>query len=380
MIFAANLEQTKRRIMLYLKTVQIQDPPGLTCTCPHNSANEDDSWRRKTKDDVCMPKFRLSGETQFYRNNTTDADSDTASSSYKPRQYRRSVSLNEILNSDVGTSSGHYSDDQSSPVQPHSDGLTSRGSTVYPGSSSDASPDGNVTGHELSDFEKENLLFLKDLDNNKSFRNMVDTGMARPLQESLSYTSLGSCSSESLTGDSTPRGGSPYPGRKDFHRSTYSPAKKAPSGIMRSISREEPEDDLSESEVSQDEHKDAMLLPRGGRRISLPPLSFSRTSSASSLSSAGGCGPAWWNTRSVRDKPVPPRRSLSPGPGTVARARRIYSYRSLSSPGDNRLHEEEESILHETAPWMSPRTPTKLLDASWRMEETLHEDSQDTEQ
>ncbi|XP_068247624.1 uncharacterized protein [Palaemon carinicauda] len=297
-------------------------PSGLTCTCPHGNSSTTNSVsgtkRRPQRDELLLPKLSLLRDSRGYiRNEDNDASSTASSSRYDNHRYRRSISLGQILQT---SEESPYANDYSRPG----------GRTSYPGSTEPSPADeGGGAGRELSEFEKENLLFLKDLDNSYH----------RPLTQSLSNTSLGSTYSEdSLTGDSTPRGGSPYPGRREYPRTAYSPSKTSPSKIIRSISREEPEDDLSEGETSRDERRRKEVM---GRKTSLPILtsraggSTSDSSAPSSLSSLQGA-PAWWNSKPIRDPP--PRKysdnSISPSPSFI-QAKMVFSHRSLSSPGEN---------------------------------------------
>ena len=55
----------------------------------------------------------------------------------------------------------------------------------------------------------------------------------------------------SVTEDSTPRGGSPFPNRREFPRSGYVPSRSMHSRIIRSISHEEAEEE-TDSETSHD--------------------------------------------------------------------------------------------------------------------------------
>ncbi|XP_037800595.1 uncharacterized protein LOC119595549 [Penaeus monodon] len=309
-----------------------RDSSGLTCTCPQSTSSS--AKRRSLRDTLTLPRLALASEAA---SNQDDGRSSSSSLHDYPR-YRRSISLGQILQHSDG---------------PYNDGFNSAGST-YPGSS-ETSPDTHTdaTGRELSDFEKENLLFLKDLDNSYH----------RPLTQSLSNTSLGSTFSEdSLTGDSTPRGGSPYPGRREFPRTAYSPSKTSASKIIRSVSREEPEDDLSEGEASRDGRRRPEAT---GRKISLPILAYrgstSDSSAPSSVSSLQGA-PAWWNSRQVREPP-PRKFSLnhtSPSPSSsFAQAKMVFTGRSLSSPSEppSRIPMATHSnggFLQEP-PWRSPR-------------------------
>ncbi|XP_070001195.1 nucleolar protein dao-5 isoform X13 [Penaeus vannamei] len=312
---------------------QAQDSSGLTCTCPQSASSK----RRSLRDTLTLPRLALASEAA---SNQDDGRSSSSSLHEYPR-YRRSISLGQILQHSDG---------------PYSDGFNSAGST-YPGSS-ETSPDTHTdaTGRELSDFEKENLLFLKDLDNSYH----------RPLTQSLSNTSLGSTFSEdSLTGDSTPRGGSPYPGRREFPRTAYSPSKTSASKIIRSVSREEPEDDLSEGEASRDGRRRPEAT---GRKISLPILAYrgstSDSSAPSSVSSLQGA-PAWWNSRQVREPP--PRKfslnhtSSSSPSSSFAQAKMVFTGRSLSSPSDppSRIpmatHTNGGGGFLQEPPWRSPR-------------------------
>ncbi|XP_070001205.1 nucleolar protein dao-5 isoform X23 [Penaeus vannamei] len=309
------------------------DSSGLTCTCPQSASSK----RRSLRDTLTLPRLALASEAA---SNQDDGRSSSSSLHEYPR-YRRSISLGQILQHSDG---------------PYSDGFNSAGST-YPGSS-ETSPDTHTdaTGRELSDFEKENLLFLKDLDNSYH----------RPLTQSLSNTSLGSTFSEdSLTGDSTPRGGSPYPGRREFPRTAYSPSKTSASKIIRSVSREEPEDDLSEGEASRDGRRRPEAT---GRKISLPILAYrgstSDSSAPSSVSSLQGA-PAWWNSRQVREPP--PRKfslnhtSSSSPSSSFAQAKMVFTGRSLSSPSDppSRIpmatHTNGGGGFLQEPPWRSPR-------------------------
>ncbi|XP_042878382.1 mucin-19-like isoform X3 [Penaeus japonicus] len=315
-----------------------RDSSGLTCTCPQS--NPTNTKRRSLRDTLTLPRLALASEAA---SNQDDGRSSSSSLHDYPR-YRRSISLGQIL--------------QHSDGGPYNDGFNSAGST-YPGSS-ETSPDTHTdaTGRELSDFEKENLLFLKDLDNSYH----------RPLTQSLSNTSLGSTFSEdSLTGDSTPRGGSPYPGRREFPRTAYSPSKTSASKIIRSVSREEPEDDLSEGEASRDGRR---RPEASGRKISLPILAYrgstSDSSAPSSVSSLQGA-PAWWNSRQVREPP--PRKfslnhtsSSSPSSSSFAQAKMVFTGRSLSSPSDppSRIpmatHSNGGGGFLQEPPWRSPRS------------------------
>ncbi|XP_066967037.1 nucleolar protein dao-5-like isoform X39 [Macrobrachium rosenbergii] len=317
-----------------------ESPSGLTCTCPHgnttgstNSSSTFTKRRPPHRDDLLLlPKLSLSRDSRGYIRQDDHDDGGgggggissskqkaSSSSSASSSRYRRSISLGQIL--------------QASEESPYANGYSRPcGRTSYPGSTEPSPADeggGGAAGRELSDFEKENLLFLKDLDNSYH----------RPLTQSLSNTSLGSTYSEdSLTGDSTPRGGSPYPGRREYPRTAYSPSKTSPSKIIRSISREEPEDDLSEGDTSQDERRRKEVVM--GRKTSLPILasraggSTSDSSAPSSLSSLQGA-PAWWNSKPLKDPP--PRKysdnSISPSPSFI-QAKMVFSHRSLSSPGD----------------------------------------------
>ncbi|XP_064118725.1 mucin-2-like isoform X4 [Macrobrachium nipponense] len=313
-------------------------PSGLTCTCPHGNTTGSTSSSSSTftkrrpphRDDLLLlPKLSLSRDSRGYirQDDHDDGGGGGGGISSKPKassssgsssRYRRSISLGQIL--------------QASEESPYANGYSRPcGRTSYPGSTEPSPADeggGGAAGRELSDFEKENLLFLKDLDNSYH----------RPLTQSLSNTSLGSTYSEdSLTGDSTPRGGSPYPGRREYPRTAYSPSKTSPSKIIRSISREEPEDDLSEGDTSQDERRRKEVVM--GRKTSLPILasraggSTSDSSAPSSLSSLQGA-PAWWNSKPVKEPP--PRKysdnSISPSPSFI-QAKMVFSHRSLSSPG-----------------------------------------------
>ncbi|KAG7160029.1 hypothetical protein Hamer_G017481 [Homarus americanus] len=327
---------------------EFETPRGLVCTCPHGTgssvnvggAGVSEKPRRRTreKDDLSLPspsllrrhqtssspsvrQYPTSSSPSVRQHSATssvrqaiDDEGPSCSSASRYHRYRRSVSLDQILQSSDGS---------------HSDGgLTT--TTHYPYSSAsldppDHHPPGGDAdgGRELSDFEKENLLFLRDLDNS----------YYRPLTHSLSNTSLGSTFSEdSLAGESTPRGGSPYPGRREYPRTAYSPSKTSPSKIIRSISREEDEDDLSEDEIGRGKDRDSFK-----RKISLPVFmgrgSTSDSSAPSSVCSLPGSS-AWWSHKPVR---LPPPRKYStnhspPYTSSINQAKMLFTNRSFSSP------------------------------------------------
>ncbi|XP_066967028.1 platelet binding protein GspB-like isoform X31 [Macrobrachium rosenbergii] len=182
-----------------------ESPSGLTCTCPHgnttgstNSSSTFTKRRPPHRDDLLLlPKLSLSRDSRGYIRQDDHDDGGgggggissskqkaSSSSSASSSRYRRSISLGQIL--------------QASEESPYANGYSRPcGRTSYPGSTEPSPADeggGGAAGRELSDFEKENLLFLKDLDNSYH----------RPLTQSLSNTSLGSTYSEdSLTGDSS---------------------------------------------------------------------------------------------------------------------------------------------------------------------------------
>ena len=99
--------------------------------------------------------------------------------------YRRSISLGQILNDDRGNIN-----------RTENGGLNSVGNSCD--ASPDSMPDQSSSSREMSDFEKENLLFLRTLDN--SYHRELESTHG-PLVASLSNTSIGSTfSDDSLTG------------------------------------------------------------------------------------------------------------------------------------------------------------------------------------
>ncbi|XP_069951743.1 nucleolar protein dao-5 isoform X8 [Cherax quadricarinatus] len=285
---------------------------GVICTCPYGGG---DGRPASEKDNLSLPSpslFRNSRESESWQK---DRPNGHEVPRYTRHRYRRSISLGQILQSLDGSCSDGVTASTSLYYYPHSASATS---TTTDTSFTDTYTDGY--GRELSDFEKENLLFLKELDNSYH----------RTLSHSLSNTSLGSTFSEdSLAGDSTPRGGSPYPGRREYPPTAYFPSKTSPSNIIRSISREENED-----EVERD--VDGKNKSSFKRKISLPIFmghgSTSDSSTPSSVCSLPGSS-AWWTNKQAHPPPLKKFSGSHMPSFTSARQSKMHLInRSLSSP------------------------------------------------
>ncbi|XP_045101350.1 uncharacterized protein LOC123498161 isoform X2 [Portunus trituberculatus] len=154
------------------------DSSGLVCTCPYGSPRPSSP----------APPLPVPGAAGGREGAGTDSPPLA-----RRHQYRRSVSLGQILHRSDSSSSDistlynpgrrYYRDPRGSP-RPHTHALHAHAHADHP----------DNAGHELSDFEKENLLFVRDLDNSYH----------RPLCHSTSNASICSAFSEdSLTGDSS---------------------------------------------------------------------------------------------------------------------------------------------------------------------------------
>ncbi|XP_050693905.1 mucin-19-like [Eriocheir sinensis] len=252
-------EEKKRRKKMKERRQKI-DSAGLVCTCPHESPRPPSPATVSPS----LPQGREDGGRDLPR----------------PRHrhtYRRSVSLGQILQRSDSSSS-----DVSGLYHPGGSFQRDAGGSPRPNRHAHAHahaqpPSESAEGQELSDFEKENLLFVRELDNSYH----------RPLCHSLSNTSLGSTFSEdSLTGESTSRGGSPYPGRREYPRGVFSPPRVPPSSLLRSVSREE-----DEEEEEEEEEGEAYTIPRrgggggggGGGRLVNGGLTTSTTTTTSAI-------------------------------------------------------------------------------------------------
>ncbi|XP_069187018.1 vitellogenin-1 [Procambarus clarkii] len=323
---------------------------GGLCTCPQVGG---DGRRPSEKDHLSLPSPSLLRHSQGA---SARQDKDVEVPRYQRHRYRRSISLGQILQSSDGScsegvtaSSGPYY------CRPQADADTN--GRASPDSLNETYTDGY--GRELSDFEKENLLFLKELDNSYH----------RALSHSLSNTSLGSTFSEdSLAGDSTPRGGSPYPGRREYPRTAYSPSKTSPSKIIRSISREEDEDDLSEDEVRRDSRGKNQSSFK--RKISLP-IFMGRGSTSDSSAPSSVCSlpssSAWWSSRPA---PPPPHRKLSSSHSTpfssASEAKMLLSNRSfspISQSSSKNTAANKSSSSSQKRPWSRSWNPSTNSDA-----------------
>ncbi|XP_069187266.1 nucleolar protein dao-5 isoform X11 [Procambarus clarkii] len=323
---------------------------GGLCTCPQVGG---DGRRPSEKDHLSLPSPSLLRHSQGA---SARQDKDVEVPRYQRHRYRRSISLGQILQSSDGScsegvtaSSGPYY------CRPQADADTN--GRASPDSLNETYTDGY--GRELSDFEKENLLFLKELDNSYH----------RALSHSLSNTSLGSTFSEdSLAGDSTPRGGSPYPGRREYPRTAYSPSKTSPSKIIRSISREEDEDDLSEDEVRRDSRGKNQSSFK--RKISLP-IFMGRGSTSDSSAPSSVCSlpssSAWWTSRPA---PPPPHRKLSSSHSTpfssASEAKMLLSNRSfspISQSSSKNTAANKSSSSSQKRPWSRSWNPSTNSDA-----------------
>ncbi|KAF2347619.1 hypothetical protein FHG87_021624 [Trinorchestia longiramus] len=242
---------------------------GVTCTCSANKCNSNTgggngrSGGRRRRDVSPSPSLGgLFGGRSSAWNGGPGQESPPPGPTRRD-VYRRSISLGQILQADPhgggGSTVGYRGILQADP-QSGGSAVGYRGTLTSAGSS-DVSPDSQTDGRELTEFEKENLLFLKDLDN--SYHNQEPIYMEpydsyrghhnqyqhplqppsqfhRPLSLSRSNASIASVYSDESTagGESTPQGSSPFGTRRSV---VYSPSRAQTSYLLRSTSREEEE-------------------------------------------------------------------------------------------------------------------------------------------
>ena len=176
---------------------------AIACTCSANKSSG--KGTRKRRDVSPSPSLGgLFGSRSALWNGGPGQESPPPGASRRDA-YRRSISLGQILQADTMP-----------PGAPASSVATGgyRGTLTSAGSS-EASPDSQQDGRELTEFEKENLLFIKDLDNSyyhkepiyaqpyDSYHPPSHHMYQRPLMHSVSNTSLVSAySDDSMAGES----------------------------------------------------------------------------------------------------------------------------------------------------------------------------------
>ncbi|XP_018023408.1 uncharacterized protein LOC108679320 isoform X2 [Hyalella azteca] len=369
---------------------------GTTCTCSasknNNGVNNTNTTGRhggRRRRDV-SPSLSLGG---IFGGRNTMWNGGPGQESPPPGRrdpYRRSVSLGQILQGDG-----------------HSERSAHRGSREGCTPEID-DPDGDTDERELTEFEKENLLFLKDLDN--SYHNqepiyMEPYDMNHMLQMyqqqpgpyhrtasvlSNSNTSLVSAySDDSVSGESTPRGSCGSPFRGSGQRP--SPSRAQNCYLLRSASRPHEEQPAEEEDEVEDDEGEEENLPSSRARSSIPvptsmnPLAIAAAAVAavnaaaaaqynhnsgsgpSTMSSSGGVSSAsWWSNNLYGNSSTLPRLRSSDPPlhssthmGTPPRERNCESpsssrVRSIPSHSTARTHSSSSSVCQ----WTRSNSPT----------------------
>lgn len=181
----------------------------MTCTCAASKASTSKNCRRRRDISPSPSLGGLFGGRSTVWNGGPGQESPPPGAARRDA-YRRSISLGQILQGDPPSSA--HSSGGSNGVRGALGGY--RGTLTSAGSS-DASPDSQTDGRELTEFEKENLLFLKDLDNSyhheepiyaqpyDTYHQPCPQSYHRPIAQSISNTSLASAySDDSVTGKS----------------------------------------------------------------------------------------------------------------------------------------------------------------------------------